>query len=197
MLLAPSVVAAQSDSAEPSAADVVDTLRPGDVLRLRIWREPDLSGEFPIDVRGVAVLPKLGPIDVGSIHPDSLQPRLVRAYDEYLNNPSIEVTILRRISVLGAVQKPGVYSVDPTMTVADVVALAGGAAPDGRRDRVELRRGNEQVLATLNERSRMTDSPIRSGDQLYVPQRSWLSRNTAIVVGLVGTAVSLTIALTR
>jgi polysaccharide export outer membrane protein len=197
VLLAPPTAAAQSDDAKVPLAHMVDTLRPGDILRLRIWREPDLSGEFPIDIRGVAVLPKLGPLDVASVHPDSLQPRLVRAYGEYLNNPSIEVTVLRRISVLGAVQKPGVYPVDPTMTVADVVGLAGGAASDGKRDRVELRRGNERVMGNLNQASRVADSPIRSGDQLYVPERSWLSRNTAVVVGLIGTAASLTIALTR
>jgi protein involved in polysaccharide export with SLBB domain len=175
----------------------VDNLRPGDVLRLRIWREPDFSGEFLVDKRGFVILPRLGSTEVASVQADSLQPRLVRAYAEYLNNPSIEVVALRRISVLGAVQKPGVYPVDPTMTVADVVALAGGAAPEGKRDQVELRRDGKRVLTKLQQASRIADSPIRSGDQLYVPQRSWLSRNTALTVGLLGTAASLFIALRR
>lgn len=197
LLLAPRTTSAQAQSAGESVMDAADNLRPGDVLRLRIWREPDLSGDFPVDTRGRVVLPKLGPLDVTSVESDSLQPRLVRAYSEFLNNPSIEVVPLRRISVLGAVQKPGVYPVDPTMTVADVVALAGGASPDGKRDRVELRRGNERVSANLQQASRVADSPIQSGDQLYVPQRSWLGRNTALVAGLVGTAASLAIALGR
>jgi protein involved in polysaccharide export with SLBB domain len=145
----------------------------------------------------MAVLPKLGQLDVASIPADSLQPRLTRAYAEYLNHPSIEVVSLRRISVLGAVQKPGVYPVDPTMSVADVVALAGGAAPEGKRDQVELRRDGKLVSARLQQVSRIADSPIRSGDQLYVPQRSWLSRNTAVAAGLLGTAASLIIALKR
>jgi protein involved in polysaccharide export with SLBB domain len=186
----------QAQSAGQPVVYAADNLRPGDILRLRIWREPDLSGDFPVDTRGMTVLPKLGKFDAASVPPDSLEPRLVGAYSEYLNNPSIEVIPLRRISVLGAVQKPGVYPVDPTMTVADVVALAGGAAPDGRRDRVELRRGEERVVANLKQGSRVADWPIRSGDQLYVPQRSWLSRNAGVVVGLVGAAASITIALT-
>ncbi len=197
LLLAPQTTSAQAQSAGDSVMDAANNLRPGDVLRLRIWREPDLSGDFPVDPRGRVVLPKLGPLDVASVDSDSLQPRLVRAYSEFLNNPSIEVVPLRRISVLGAVQKPGVYPVDPTMTVADVVALAGGASPDGKRDRVELRRGNERVSANLQQASRVADSPIRSGDQLYVPQRSWLDRNTALAAGLLGTAASLAIALGR
>lgn len=197
LLLAPLTASAQAQTADDSITNVANNLRPGDILRLRIWREPDLSGDFPVDTRGTVVLPKLGPLDVASVDSDSLQPRLVRAYAEFLNNPSIEVVPLRRISVLGAVQKPGVYPVDPTMTVADVVALAGGASPDGKRDRVELRRGDERVSANLQQASRLADSPIRSGDQLYVPQRSWLGRNTALVAGLVGTAASLAIALGR
>jgi protein involved in polysaccharide export with SLBB domain len=83
------------------------------------------------------------------------------------------------------------------MTVTDVVALAGGAAPDGRRDRVELRRGEKRLLANLDRASRLADSAIHSGDQLYVPQRSWLSRNLGVVTGLIGTAAGLTIALAR
>jgi len=197
LLVAPRTTSAQGQSAGDSVVNAADNLRPGDVLRLRIWREPDLSGDFPVDPRGRVMLPKLGLLDVSSVDSDSLHPRLVLAYSEFLNNPSIEVVPLRRISVLGAVQKPGVYPVDPTMTVADVVALAGGASPDGKRDRVELRRGNERVSANLQQASRVAASPIRSGDQLYVPQRSWLSRNTALVAGLVGTAASLAIALGR
>ncbi|HEU4680965.1 MAG TPA: SLBB domain-containing protein [Gemmatimonadales bacterium] len=197
LLLVSRTVSAQVQSAGDPVANAADNLRPGDVLRLRIWREPDLSGDFPVDTRGTVVLPKLGPWDVASVDSDSLQPWLVRAYSEFLNNPSIEVVPLRRISVLGAVQKPGVYPVDPTMTVADVVALAGGASPEGKRDRVELRRGDERVSANLQQASRVADSPIHSGDQLYVPQRSWLGRNSVLVAGLVGTAASLAIALGR
>ena len=189
LAVSPAVLHAQAKAA--------DYLRPGDVLRLRIWREPDLSGDFQVDAQGVAVLPRLGPTTVTGVAPDSLQPRLVRAYTEYLNNPSIEIVALRRVSVLGAVMKPGVYPVDPTMTVADVVAAAGGAAPDGKRDRVELRRGGDRLIADLDRSSVLAESPLRSGDQLYVPQRSWFSRNPGLVVGIVGTLASLTIALSR
>jgi protein involved in polysaccharide export with SLBB domain len=187
----------QAQSVGEQIAHADDNLLPGDILRLWIWREPDLSGDFPVDARGMVVLPKLGPFHVASVPVESLQPRLVESYGEYLNNPSIEVIPLRRISVLGAVLKPGVYPVDPTMTVAEVVALAGGAAPDGKRDRVELRRGEKRLFANLDRASRLADSPIRSGDQLYVPQRSWLSRNLGVVTGLIGTVAGLTIALAR
>ena len=190
LLLGLSIVApAAAQTAVPADTD---HLRPGDVLRLRIWREPDLSGDFVVNERGEATLPKLGPVAVGGIPTDSLRSLLVGRYQAFLNNPSVEVTPLRRVSVLGAVKQPGLYPVDATMKVADVLALAGGPAPDGRQDRLELRRDGERVVARLDASALVADSPLRSGDQIYVPQKGWLSRNTWLVSTLVGTAVTFT-----
>jgi protein involved in polysaccharide export with SLBB domain len=81
------------------------------------------------------------------------------------------------------------------MTVADALALAGGASADGRRDRVELLRGGEKVVVKLDPAARLGDTPIRSGDQLYVPERSWFSRNQGIVIGTVSAFAALAIRL--
>lgn len=167
-------------------SDSAPALRPGDAIRLRIWREPDLSGEFPVDESGVVVLPKIGPKRVIDQHPDSLREWLIRSYAAYLKNPSIEVQVLRRIQVLGAVKNPGLYPVDPTLTVADALALAGGVTPDGQTNKVELRRHGEPVSGQLTGRQLIGNSPIQSGDQLFVPQRSWFSRNPGIIIGVLG-----------
>jgi polysaccharide export outer membrane protein len=168
-----------------------DGLRPGDFVRVAVWREPDLSGEFQVDRRGVATFPKLGPVPVAAMHPDSIRPALLAEYARYLVNPSVEVVPLRRVSVLGAVAKPGLYPVDPTMTLADAVALAGGAAPDGKREVVELRRGAEVVVAKLDVLMPVSRTPLRSGDQLWVPQKSWLSRNPWIFTSIVAAAATI------
>ncbi len=173
-------------TAAPAPAGLAGTLRPGDVVRLKIWREPDFSGDFPIDENGTAVFPRLGPMPVASYTVDSLKRTLLAGYAAYLVNPSIEVTALHRVNVLGAVRSPGLYQVDATMTVADALALAGGVASDGRSDRVELVRDGARLPANLEARTRLADTPIRSGDQLFVAQRSWLSRN----VGLVAAGIS-------
>jgi polysaccharide export outer membrane protein len=175
-------------------AEFSEPLRPGDVIRLRIWREPDLSGEFPVDESGQAVLPLVGPVSVVGLSRDSLRRSLLTSYTEYLKNPSIEVILLRRVNVMGAVRNPGLYPVDPTMTVADALALAGGPSPDGKRDRVELLRGGERIVVRLEPSARLGDTPLRSGDQLYVPSRSWISRNPGVVVG---TATFLTALIVR
>ena len=177
------------------ATDASTYLHPGDIVRLRIWREPDLSGDFPVDEKGVAVLPKIGPLLVTEQAPDSLKAQLVAAYQRYLRNPSIDVTMLRRVNILGEVRNPGLHPVDPTMTIADAVALAGGVTPMGSADKVEVRRDGAKMLAKLSTRTRIADSPVRSGDEIYVRERSWLSRNTGIVATAMSASVSLAIAL--
>jgi polysaccharide export outer membrane protein len=150
-----------------------------------------------VDESGTVTLPRLGPVRLDTIPADSLRGRLVQAYQTYLNNPTIELTPLRRVAVIGAVLKPGLYPVDATMTVADVLALAGGASPNGKTDKVELRRDGKRLAADLELGSSVAAASLRSGDQLYVPQRSWLSRNSWVISGAVGALTTITVAAVR
>ena len=164
-------------------AEAAGPLRPGDLIRLRIWREPDFSGDFPVDESGVVVLPRLGALDVSAVAPESLKARLVREYRTFLSHAAVEVAYLRRVQIVGAVQKPGLYLVEPVMTVSDALALAGGVLPNGREDKVEIIRAGERLPGAISGRLLISRSPVQSGDQLYVPQRGWLSRNVGVVLG--------------
>lgn len=184
-------------SAPLPAPAISQTLRPGDAVRLRIWREPDLSGDFPIDENGVAVLPKLGSQRVIDQSPDSLRTRLTAAYESFLRNPSIEVVPLRRVQILGAVRNPGLYSTDATMTLSDAIALAGGVAPQGKPDDVQLVRDGVRVMSKISRATRIAEMPLQSGDQLYVPERSWVTRNAGVVSAAITATVSLIIAFSK
>lgn len=194
-LLAPAPAAAQAAVGGSAAAGVANVPRPGDVLRLRIWREPELSGEFVIDETGTVVLPRLGRLNVAGLSAEALEETVVRGYEKYLQHLSIEVTLLRRVQIMGAVRDPGLYPVDATMTVSDALALAGGATPTGDPDRIELRRDGRRLEGRLSTNTRIAGSSIQSGDQLWVPERSWLSRNTSVVAAGLSASVSLLIAL--
>lgn len=172
-----------------------ELLQPGDMIRLRIWREPELSGSYLVDESGMAVFPLLGPMLVTDEPLRDLKGRLTAAYQEYLRNPSIEVVPLRRINILGAVRDPGLHSVDITMTLADAVALAGGSTAQGDMDKIELIRGGERIKGRLSQTTTISDLAIRSGDQLFVPERSWISRNAGVVATAISASVSLVIAL--
>src|SRR5262249_1011374 len=159
--------------AQTSPADTArgsgEALQPGDVVRLKIWREPDLSGDVQVGADGQAVFPKLGPLAVTALSPASLRSVLLSSYSEYLRHPSIGVTLRRRVNIQGAVRNPGLYPVDPTMTVTDAIALAGGATSDGRVDKAELRRNGQRYTVELTAQTRLADTPVRSGDELFVP----------------------------
>lgn len=161
-------------------------VRPGDVVKLWVWREEALSGEFLVPETGVVVFPKIGSQKVTDLPMPQLRDTLLVEFRKYLRNPSIEISFLRRVNILGAVRRPGVYPLDPTMTVAMALAMAEGATSEGRLDQVELLRDGERLVANINQRTKIADLPIRSGDQLYVPQRAWATRN----MGLIATVVS-------
>lgn len=199
LLMIPAIALSQS---APQGADSTQlsfsSLAPGDFILVKIWREPDLSDTVQVDNDGLAVFPKLGPIPVTGIRPDSLERLLVRDYSRYLQNPSIRVTVLRRITIWGAVQRPGTYPVDLTMRITDALALAGGASSEGKSDKVELRRGSTRRMIDLSDKTeRVGDLSLRSGDQLFVPSRSWVSRNPGLIVGTIGTLTSIVYLLAR
>lgn len=203
LLATPRQAVAQGGEVKPPAASASAAtstnagpgVLPGDALKLVIWREPDLSGEFTVDEVGTVTLPKIGVMQVVGESPASLKARVIAAYQPYLTHSAIEVTVLRRVQVTGAVRTPGVYRVDPTMTLGDALALAGGATTDGNPDRIELLRHGERVTGRLLYRTQIGEAAIRSGDQLYVPERSWSSRRIGLISAGLGTSVALLIAL--
>jgi len=160
--------------------EVAALIQPGDLVRIRVSREPDLSGDFRVNEEGHVVIPMLGDLDVSHVSLDSLRHYAENTLRVDLRDPFIDITLLRRVKVLGAVMKPGLYEVDPTMTIGDVLALAGGATPEGVSGIVDLQQANGSKFK-LTKRTRLAETPIHSGDILYIPERSWLSRNAAVV----------------
>jgi polysaccharide export outer membrane protein len=132
----------------------------------------------------------VGRINVEPLSTDSLTALLVSQYSLSLRQPAIEVTVLRRVNVIGAVRNPGFYYADPTVTVRGALALAGGVTPEGNKNRVELVRGTKRSSISLSDPSSLADSPVESGDEVSAPERSWFARNTGLVIsGVTGLAV--------
>jgi hypothetical protein len=77
-------------------------LRPGDAVRVDIWEEEDLTGEFLVDANGKVVFPMLGERDVRGIAATEWEAQPTTEYREYLENPSVRVTTLRRIPTLSS-----------------------------------------------------------------------------------------------
>lgn len=175
------------------------TLQPGDLIRIAIWREEELSGEFSVGGDGVVVLPLLGQKQVANVPLTELRDILLREYQRELRNPAIEITPLRRINVLGEVNKPGLYEVDPTITLSSAVALAGGATPTGDLGKIRVVRGDRVIRERVGAQASLSSADVRSGDQIFVEPKNWFARNSTFLVsaalavpGVIATVLALT-----
>lgn len=186
---------AQAPVTEPPAAEL--TLLPGDLLSVEIWREEDLSGQFVIDHDGFVVLPMLGELQVTHLPFRDLRDSLLTAYRRELRNPSITITPLRRIYVLGAVNEPGMLAVDPTVFLDGVIARAGGANEIGDLRRIQLVRDGQVIREDLSHNTAISRLDVRSGDQIIVGRRSWFDRNSTVLVSAVVSVASIIVLLIR
>lgn len=187
----PAASGASAGSA-PAADSVSPALQPGDAVLLKVWREKALSDTLQVDEDGRVTLPLLGTRNVAGVPADSLKQQLLADYRKYVKSPAIEIKVLRRISILGAVKKPGLYPVDPTYSLTDALALAGGPTGAADRDDVRLVRDGEVVRARLQVARPVASTPIRSGDQIFVGKKSFFARNWQWITGtLVSTSVIL------
>lgn len=178
MLLSPmsSMLRAQ-DSAAAVRRAAEARIEPGDRVGVKVYLEPSLSDEVLVNSQGNIVLARLGTIHVASIAAGALQDTLRARYATFLRNPDVSVTVLRRIIVNGDVGRPNVYYVDVASTLRDVIAQAGGITENGNPDHVAIIR-NGQSIPVPNWRDDVSRaSDLQSGDQIFVPKRSWLYRN--------------------
>lgn len=178
------------DGATPAAAQA--TLEPGDQIQIRLWQEPQLSGDYPVDESGYVSLPLVGLRKVTDRPASEVKRMLVEEYARQLRNQPAQITILRRIRVLGAVRDPGLYHVDPTMTLGDAIAMAGGVENDGRESSIRIYRDGRVYRARLDRGAGLTT--IVSGDEIFVPRKSWMERNATFLLGAIisASAVILT-----
>ena len=93
------------------------TVLVGDEVRVRVYREPDLSGQFLVNTQGIIQLPGLGKLSVVGLNVDSLTTVITALYDRRVVNAIVDVGIVRSLPVLGDLRNPGVYAAEPTWTV--------------------------------------------------------------------------------
>ena len=194
-LIAMMVLSPALPTGTQEAADDHQLIRPGDVIRVSIFREPDMSNDYIVDETGSVIFAGAGEYNVLGDTNATLEARLLADYGRRLRNPNIDVTVLRRVRIIGSVTDPGLHLVDATHTIADALAMAGGATSLGDPDQVRIIRDGQEVAIDLTVDMLLSGSIIRSGDQIFVPERSWLSRNSNVVATTLSASVALVIAL--
>jgi polysaccharide biosynthesis/export protein len=153
-----------------------------DVLRITVWKEPDLSQTVVVRPDGNITLPLIKDINVAGLTPDQLELLLTDKLKVYLNNPQVAVTIQeirsRRTFITGEVLRPGTYPLLAPTTVLQLIAQAGGFTPFAKRGKIFVMRQQQdgRQIKFAFDYSKVTNGEhpeqnivLRSGDTVVVP----------------------------
>jgi len=165
---------------------------PGDVLRVAVYMEADLSGSYPVSARGYLELPLVGEIEVAGLDTDEIARRLTGTLaNGFLLKPQVTVQVEKYLSqavqVLGAVRKPGQYYLRGTTMLLDLLSEAGGVYLERSSSEVQVKRARtgeiEPFVLNLDQllASGEGNIEVRAGDIVYVPEN-----RVVYVMGLVG-----------
>lgn len=147
-------------------------LGPGDQVRILVFNEPQLSGDFRVSDVGTIDMPLLGPVKAAGLTTDQLAKFVAEQLKgrNLLTDASVaaEVSAYRPIFVLGEVNNPGQYPFQPGMTVLTAVALAGGFTYRAFQDYGTVIRTVDQA-STENRIAR--SGRLEPGDVLTILER--------------------------
>jgi len=176
--------------AQPSIPSADYRIGPEDMLQITLYNVPGDTTATPrtlavrVSQTGMINLPLLGEVSVTGSTVSGLEEKLRQLYDKYIYDPQVGVLVTefrQKVSIIGAVQKPGEFVISGPKTLIDLLAMAGGVSPTAGTQVHLYRRGpNGQesyvidllVLASnpgsYNDKN--INQPIQAGDVVNVPQ---------------------------
>lgn len=153
------------------AADDAYRLGSGDRIRVTVYDEPELSGEFELDGGGALAMPLIGTVDALSMTPRALEMRLQgELADGWLVRPRVAIEVLsyRPFYIMGEVNQPGSYPYRTGLTVLNAAAVAGGFTYRADEDDIEISRGEDGARAEFDAEAQ---TAVRPGDVIRVKER--------------------------
>jgi len=181
-------------TASAQAPTTVEGLNPGDQVRILVWRNTELSGDFTVAANGTLMHPLYREVQVTGIPMSAVEDRLRTFLTRYTTNPQFVISPLVKILVSGEVRSPNVFSVPPETTVAQAIVLAGGPNPDAQLDHIRLRRDRQEIAVDLSRAdSQAASLQIKSGDQILVPTKRNVLRDVIVpITSTIGAAAAVT-----
>ncbi len=172
--------AAHTLAATPNVA--LESLGTGDMVRITVFRNPDLTTETRVSERGTILFPMIGEVPVSGMTPAQAGARIAQKLREgrFVVNPEVNVSLFqvnsRQVAVLGNVNKPGRYPLDSqNVKLTDFLAVAGGIAPTGsdRATIVSTRDGKTvkrdiDLVAMFRNGDMAQNIPLQPGDTIFV-----------------------------
>ncbi len=155
-------------------------IAPLDTLSIKVFKMPDLSGDFEVDLTGQISMPLIGSVRLAGLTTDAAAKAIeAKLKDGYLVKPqvsvSIEARVRRSVTVLGQVQNAGVFELpaDRQLTVVEAIGMAGGSTRIANTKKITLKRGGGKVqMLNLKDitSGKAADIPLRDGDVLSIPE---------------------------
>jgi len=167
----------------PSVVDV-DAYRigPSDVLKISVFQVPDLSTEERVSDAGTIVMPLIGVVQVAGLTPAQAETKIASALaQDYLQNPQVDIFVSEqanmKVTVGGAVEKPGVFPLSGKTTLLNAIAQAGGVNGVANESEVVIFRttpgvGMKAYIVNLNkvQRGESSDPLLAGEDKVIVPE---------------------------
>jgi polysaccharide export outer membrane protein len=157
----------------PSKAqsDTAYRLGSGDQLRVTVFGQADLSGQFDVDSNGNISLPLIGEITVIERSVRETEALIIdKLKPDYLKNPqvSVEVVNYRPFYIIGEVKNPGSYAYVGGMRVVNAIAMAGGFTYRAKESKLWITRAGEE---SAGKRPATQETLVLPGDVIEVPER--------------------------
>jgi polysaccharide export outer membrane protein len=170
-----------SGAGQPDPAPVASTLGAGDVLEVRVFQEPELSGVYQVGTDGHIIFPLCKEVPVGGLTANAAAETIRDCLaTKYMRDPQVSVLVKeynsKKIFVFGEVQKPGTFPYQDGMSVVQAVTLAGGFTKTASQNSTSVTRhvgGTETKIKVsvqdiaLGKAANFTLEP---GDIVYVPE---------------------------
>ncbi len=164
---------ARAQQKRPPTASISGTYVLGstDRVRVKVYGEPDVAGEYEVDSGGYVSIPLAGRVRAAGLTTRQLEQSIASALSKgIVRDPrvNVEIALYRPFYILGEVKKSGEYPYRIGMTVLDAIASAGGFTYRANENKVYLRRSG-----SAGEEIYALDAPvlIYPGDNIRVPER--------------------------
>ena len=148
----------------------------GDRILLSVDNQPALSDTFLVDQGPVLTLATIGDVPLRGVLRSELRTHLTQYLGRFLRDPIVRARGLVRISITGAVGRPGFYTVPGEMILTDAIMAAGGPAGNAKIDEIRVERGDSRVWEgdrlqqAMIEGRTLDQLNVRAGDRIVVPQ---------------------------
>ena len=181
VLLFPYVGAAQDASASGHDDNSSYLIQPGDLLEVSVWREEYLEREVAVQPDGMISFPLAGVLQAAGRNVGEIQEAVAAQLSQFIPDPVVTVSIKEirgnRIYVIGQVQRPGQFIMNPTIDIVQALALAGGTTPFAELNDIRVLRRTGTRLQAIEfrygdvEKGRNLQQNIilQSGDVIIVP----------------------------